>query len=244
MRSIKLLSILFILSTSLHAQSNSKLNWTLRLGYNIGATSPVSLPAEVRKINSYTPKFNPQIGVLVGYPLDNKWGLGTGLSLDLKGMRVKSRVKYMHTNVVTSDKGDHLEGYFVGKNTTNVTSSYITIPVFATYKFDEKWDIRLGIYAARKLSANFKGNVSDGYMRVETTTGVKQDIDLATFDFKDDIRNYDLGALIGANFNFKKKIGIYGDLSWAFLPFFKGNSNPINFNLYNIYGTIGVSYKL
>lgn len=242
-----IIAITLLLSTCmLNAQGytkDSNLEFDLLLGVNIGATAPIPIPEEVRKIKSYNPKFNPQLGVNVRYSFNEKWGAGIGATLDWKGMRVKDEVKYMYTSVTEDGGQSYLTGYFVGKNMTNIDMLHLTVPVYATYTFNDKWRVKLGVYAAKILSNTFDGNVRDGYLRVGDPTGQKQEIDIATFDFSDDARDYDFGFLGGGHYSITKRFGVYADLAWGVLPYFYSRSNPIQFRMTNIYGTLGVSYK-
>lgn len=240
-----ILLILSIMTSKLSAQEETQKTFDLnfRLGVNLGGTAPLPLPEEVRKIESYNPKFNPQIGFNLVYNLNERWGVGSGATFDWKGMRVRDEVKYMYTTV-TEKEGGELTGYFVGKNMTNISMTHLTIPIYARYRFSDKWNVRLGIYASRVLSNKFDGNVTDGYMRVGTPTGQKQEIDEATFDFSDDARDYDFGLLGGGEFRLTNSLGIYADLSWGLVPYFYSKSNPIRFKMHNIYGTFGITYRL
>lgn len=227
--------------------NNKTLDLSFFLGVNLGATAPMPIPEEVRKINSYNPKINPQIGMNLTYNLNERWGVGAGISIESKGMRVKDEVKYMYTSVVVSEddgSNDRLTGYFVGKNMTNVDMTYITIPIYGTYRFNDKWQVKLGMYAAKATSSKFDGNVTDGYIRIKTPTGEKQMIDEATFDFSDDVRDYDLGILGGGEYRLTNRVGFYANMSWGLLPYFYSGSNPIRFKLRNIYGSIGITYRL
>lgn len=237
--------ILSVITLRLSAQKNEQKTFDLnfRLGVNLGAVAPIPLPEEVRKINSYNPKFNPQMGFNLVYNLNGRWGIGTGATFDWKGMRVRDEVKYMYTTVTEKD-GKALTGYFVGKNMTNISMTHLTVPIYGRYRFNDKWNIRLGVYASRVLSNTFDGNVTDGYMRVETPTGQKQEIDEATFDFSDDARDYDFGLLGGGEFRLTDRVGIYGDFTYGLVPYFYSGSNPIKFKMRNIYGTLGITYRL
>ncbi|NDV69609.1 porin family protein [Dysgonomonas sp. 25] len=244
------IAILFLLlavvpKVSAQFDLGKNLNVDLVLGVNIGATAPVPLPEEVRKIDSYNPKFNPQIGVMTTYNINEKWGIGIGATIDWKGMRVKDEVKYMYTTVEVEEGSDNkLTGYFVGKNMTNVDMTHLTIPIYGTYTFNDKWSVKLGIYAAKVLSNTFDGNVTDGYIRLGTPTGEKQEIDKAYFDFSENSRDYDFGVFGGGKFSLTDRIGCYANLTWGLLPYFYKNENPIKFKMNNIYGTVGLSYQL
>ena len=57
-------------------------------GYNIGGTSPIPLPAEIRKINSWRPGFGGTLAFHLTRWITPEWGLTTGLAIDLKGMKI------------------------------------------------------------------------------------------------------------------------------------------------------------
>lgn len=214
---ILIFATVLMISNNISAQNSDNRTFDLSfiLGFNMGATAPVPIPAEVREINSYNPKFNPQLGFNLVYNLNERWGVGTGLSLDWKGMRVSDHVKYMYTSVTLSEGSEKLTGYFVGKNVTNVNMTYLTVPIYGTYRFNNKWQVKLGVYAAKTLSSTFDGYVNDGYIRIDSPVGQKQEIsgDGATFDFGDDSRDYDFGLLAGGEFRLNNSIGFYGSFT-------------------------------
>lgn len=252
--------LLFSLSISILAQDGDKkeegtskkgLEWELNIGLNIGGSMPIPLPEEVRKIESYNPKFNGHVGVSTVYNLNEKWGIGTELSLNTKGMRVKDRVKYMRTKVTVSDKNSQehrqVEGYFVGKNMTNVNIQSLTLSLYGSYNITENWEVKLGIYASNILKSKFTGNVSDGYLRDGTPNGpivVIEKDNPASFDFSDNMRDFDAGLVVGGKFKVNDKIGIIANLNWGFTDIFYRDQNPIQFKMQNVYCTIGVAYKL
>ena len=242
-----ILFLSLLLAINAMGQDNTesdKLTIQAVVGLNIGGSAPLPLPAEVRKIKSYNPRFNPQLGFNVQYRLSDRWGIGSGLTVDWKSMRVKDKVKYMYTTIKTEDSEGTLTGYFVGDNMTESKLIYLTLPVYGTFDINKKWQVRLGVYLAKSLESKFGGTVSDGYIRIDTPTGQKQEITEATFDFDDDIRSVDFGMLGGANFNINNRLSVFGNLTWGLVPFFKSGSNPIEFNLHNIFGTLGIAYRI
>ena len=58
------------------------LNYTFRIGYNIGGTAPVGMPATIRKLNSYDFQPNVSLGLDVQKDLWGKWGLAAGVRLE------------------------------------------------------------------------------------------------------------------------------------------------------------------
>ena len=64
------------------------LGFIVRAGYVIGGTSPLPLPAEIRKINEFSPKGGFSLGV-DGYKYFNtRWGISAGLRFFMQGMQM------------------------------------------------------------------------------------------------------------------------------------------------------------
>ena len=64
-----------------------------RLGYTFGGSAPLPMPASIRKINSYSLGFCPQIGVDAVKPFASHWAVYTGVRFENKGMDEDARVK-------------------------------------------------------------------------------------------------------------------------------------------------------
>lgn len=242
---VLILMLTSALSLSSQETIENRFEHKIIAGFNIGATAPTSIPAEIRSIDAWWPQFTPQLGYNITYRLNEKWGLGSGITLDYKGMGTKATVKYIYTSIVIEDGSkDALEGYFVGKNETTIKLAYATIPLYATFNINDSWQIRAGGYASYLFSGKFSGTASDGYIRVNEPTGEKVEITKASFDFNDKLRNFDFGLLVGAEKRINDKFGIYGNLDWGLTPIFPSNFRAIDFNMYNIYLTLGLTYKL
>lgn len=242
---VLILMLTSALSLSSQETIENRFEHKIIAGFNIGATAPTSIPAEIRSIDAWWPQFTPQLGYNITYRLNEKWGLGSGITLDYKGMGTKATVKYIYTSIVIEDGSkDALEGYFVGKNETTIKLAYATIPLYATFNINDSWQIRAGGYASYLFSGKFSGTASDGYIRVNEPTGEKVEITKASFDFNDKLRNFDFGLLVGTEKRINDKFGIYGNLDWGLTPIFPSNFRAIDFNMYNIYLTLGLTYKL
>ncbi|QIK61524.1 PorT family protein [Dysgonomonas sp. HDW5A] len=242
---IVLMIVSSIFTLSSQEKTDNRFEHKIIAGFNIGATAPTSIPAEIRSIDAWWPQFTPQLGYNVTYKLNQKWGLGSGISLDYKGMGTRATVKYIYTSIVIEDgSNDALEGYFVGKNETVVKLAYATIPLYATFNINQSWQLRAGGYASYLFSGKFSGTASDGYIRVNEPTGEKVEITKASFDFNDKLRNFDFGLILGAERKINDRFGIYSNLNWGLTSIFPSDFRAIDFNMYNIYLTIGLTYKL
>lgn len=218
-------------------------------GYNIGATLPVSLPREVRSIDAYWPQFTPQLGYGISYRIDEMWSIESGISLDLKGMGVRDRVKYMYTDV-TMD-GDNIKGYFTGRNQTEVKVTYVTLPIKLALHLNPTWKVKFGGYVSYRSSSEFTGTVWDGYLRKTEDKDIInselieiKDKNVATFNFGKDMQNFDFGLSTGFEHSLNRKFGIYLDATYSLTSIFPKSFTGIDMKMRNIYLTLGMSYYL
>lgn len=258
-----IISLLLALMASAAAVGGNifdNLVYDLRLGYNIGGTAPMGMPATIRSLDAYRPTASLAFALGVYKPLDSHWGLTTGLRLENKGMDIDATVKGYHMRITQGGSGE-LEGVFTGKNHTEVNQWMLTLPLQATYWLGNKVCLKLGPYFSYVNSPSFKGYASDGYLRKNPLSpgapgydpndprgekvelGTTED-ERGTYDFSDDLRNLQWGMMLGADWRFHETWGVFADVSWGFTGIFKSNFTVLDQKLYPVYGTIGVTYRL
>ena len=239
---------LLIISTFVSAQNDTspRFEHGIALGVNIGASTPISFPATIRKINYWSPHFNPSLGYECMYHTTSKFGFALGVKLDFKGMTVKDEVMYMRTKIVLHDGSNTevSEGYFTGSNETNMHNIYLTIPFLVTYDVTTNWRLKLGGYAAALLDSKFTGTVSNGYLRKDTPLGEKVLIDRTTFDLSADQNKWDIGLLLAGERYIAKRVALAGSFAWGLTPLFPKDKRSMDFNMYNLYLTVGVAYRI
>lgn len=244
--SLLLISMLSIAAYGINFKKEN-LEHKIVAGFNIGASTPTSIPREVRKIEAWWPQFTPQLGYHIIYNTNDKWAVGSGILLDYKGMGVRDNVKFLYTEVKLEADGNYLSGYFTGKNETTVKMAYVTVPLFARYKINNQWKVRAGGYVSYAYSTSFKGKVWDGYMRAPDPTGSEIVIENkgdATFDFGDEIRTFDFGILAGCDMKINRRFNLSGTLNWGLTPIFSNSFKAVPFKMHNIYISLGMSYNL
>lgn len=224
-------------------------SYTARLGYNIGGTMPIGIPATIRSLNSYKMMSNLTLAIDGQKDLAGRWGIMVGLKLEKKGMDVDATVKNYKTAIVQWNNNIPaiVSGHYTGRNAINAETWLVTLPVRATFSVNRNLLLRIGPYVSYALSHNFDGYVYDGYLRVGDPTGEKMDITngaKATFDFSDDMRRFQFGIDAGVDWNVYRRWGVYAELSWGLTGIFKKNFNTIEETLYPIYGTFGIAYRL
>ena len=171
---MKKITILTLLMTmALSASDNSRpdsLNYTVRLGYNIGGTAPIGMPATIRKMNKFYFKPNFSLGIDVQRDMWGSWGLLTGLHLENKAMKIDATVKNYHMEM-TKD-GDRIEGVYTGNLVTECEEWMLTVPVNATFRTGNVL-LKCGPYLSHVSPRVFKGHVSDGSLRQGDPTGTR-----------------------------------------------------------------------
>lgn len=234
------------------SSNESSINYIVRLGMVIGGTSPIPLPVELRKINSYSPKFGLNIEGDVYKFFDEHWGCMVGLRGWTTGMETDARVKsysmeIVKTNLVNGQTvKDKLSGYYTGNVKTEVSCTYITLPLLAAYRTGN-WTLKMGPYFSYVIDHTFEGEVYNGYLREGDPTGDKilfDDDNTGTYDFSEDMRRFQWGLEAGADWNFKGNWLGFVTLDWGMNNIFKSDFKTISFSLYPIYASFGLAYYL
>lgn len=245
----KIITLAILLAATISSRAISipdSLNYTFRIGYNIGGTAPVGMPNTIRKLNRYDFQPNISLGLDVQKDLWGKWGLAAGVRLENKGMKIDATVKNYHMEMVQG--GEHLEGRYTGRLVTECNQWMLTVPVQATFHVS-RWMLKCGPYVSYVATRSFKGHVYDGYLRSGDPTGEKIEMgpdgdDSPTYDFSSEMRKVHVGIAFGADYRIGHRIGVYADVTWGVNDAFKSSFKTIEQTLYPIYGTLGITYKL
>lgn len=245
---INSLVFFFLLSLALSSQPDTALRRMVHnacLGLNIGAATPVPLPANVRKVNSWKPGLNISCGYEGLFLLKKNWRIGAGLKLDYRGMTVRNEVLYMRTKITVqgSSNSEGFEGYFSGGNETKVKNIYITVPLYIAYRIKNTWRIKAGGYCAYMFQSVFSGTVYDGYIRKGSPLGEKINITEANFDLSQEQNRLDFGLLFGTQHSITSSLSLIANFTWGLNPLLKKGSS-VDFNMYNIFLNLGVAYRL
>ena len=225
------------------ASNRNGMEYKVAAGFNIGGTSPIGLPAEVRDINSYKPTPNLSIAGYAIKMFNPTWGLKAGLRFENKGMETGINVKNykMTVNIQSGDAIGVKTGYFTGDIKNKTRMGYLTIPVSAVYRLNKQWDFHAGIYAAYALDYNFTGKVVQGQIRETPLTPIIG-ITKADYNYSDDLQKWDVGAEIGAACKVYRNLAIEANFTWGFISVLDPDKRKMDMDNYNLYLNLGVSY--
>ena len=222
------------------------LHYEVKAGINIGGTSPLPLPREIRKIDSYSPTlcFSLEGDIVKWFGAKEKWGMLIGLRLENKGMETDARVKN-YSMAYFGDQGEIVEGNWTGMVHTKYRATLFTIPVLATFKVNKRLRLEFGPYVSFASSGDFSGHVYEGYLRHLCPTGEKVNFEgdsRAYYDFSEHLRTTQVGIQAGVNWKAFRHLTISGDLTWGLSDVFKPSFKTITFDMYPIYLNIGFGY--
>lgn len=235
-------------------------NFDLRAGFSVGGTIPVDMPAEMRGINSFSPKFNYRLGADLEYRFNVNWGIMMGIAMERKGFEGDMRVKAYQ---VTMRQGtEEISGPFTGNVVTNIVQTGLTVPLQAAWYINRKTKLRFGPYLSIITDKSFNGYAygnpdAEGhptaYLRRDGPQGPlvyigNDENSRGTFGdeaFKDYLRTVQWGFDFGCDWYFSRHWGLFGDLSYGFNGAFNDKEgNPVSMDLHPLYFTLGISYKI
>lgn len=217
-------------------------------GYALGGTTPLPLPAEIRKIDRFKPYGGGNIGVEASKMFGaskKRWGISGGLHGFLDGMKTGAHVKGYHMGLDLD--GNHVEGYFTGIDETNVRLIGLTLPLQAVWRVSPRWTLQAGPYFQIFKKKEFEGCVYDGYLREVDPTGAKIDIPASNplpYDFSSDLRSAYWGITLTADWKITRHLSAYGAVDWGVSDVFRSNYETITFSMHSIYANIGLAYNI
>ena len=255
---IKLILTLFLCGfTQSHAQSSEHkgliwlashgLDYEVKAGINIGGTSPLPLPKEIRSLDNYSPGLAITLegNATKWIDIKQKWGVSLGIKLDSKEMETKASVKNYGMEIF-SETGGKIKGLWTGGVKTKVKMSYLTIPVLANYRISSRWKVMAGPYFSYMMNGEFSGNVYEGHLRTPDASGSRVNFEgenMAAYEFSDNLRHFQWGLQVGGEWKAYKHLNVHADLTWCLNDIFEKDFTTVSFAMYPIYLNLGFGYE-
>lgn len=251
-----IMSFVVATTTQLHAQEDRNrgiiqsalygLEYEVKAGFNIGGTSPIPLPKEIRALTGYSPNINFSIegDIIKWIDKEKKWGVILGLRLESKGMEAEARTKNYSMEII-GNGGERMKGNWTGMVKTKFNASYFTVPILTAWKANQRTRVHFGPYVSLLTRGDFSGYVFDGYLREGDPTGNKVNFEgdsTAPYDFSDDLRKFQWGLQAGISWRAFKHLNVNADLTWGLNDIFQKDFQTITFAMYPIYLNVGFGY--
>ncbi len=234
----------------------------IRVGYNLGGTSPIPLPASIRSIDAFRPTLSPSVGADIQFPIplpgskrdtacnpsgaNPRFSISAGLRLENKGMDIDATVKSYRMEMTKGNS--QISGLFSGHISQQVTQWMLTVPINFQFSISN-FQFSFGPFFSLLFSKNFSGIASSGYLRQGDPTGPKIDIgdkegEWATYDFSPSMRSLQWGLSLSLDWNATPRLGLFASLSWGLSGIFNSDFTTVQQSLYPIYGSLGLFYNL
>lgn len=223
------------------------LDYEFKAGVNIGGTSPLPLPQEIRSIESYKPGLSIALegNATKWLGKEQKWGVSVGLRLEGKTMTTEASVKNYGMEIF-NEVGGKIQGIWTGEVRTKVRTSYLTVPILANLKIGNRWKVSAGPYLSYMMEGDFSGNVYEGHLRTPDATGSRVNFsgeNIATYDFSNELRRFQWGLQAGGTWKAYKHLNVHADLTWGLNDIFQKDFKTISFAMYPIYLNFGFGYE-
>lgn len=229
--------------------SDKKNTWELRprIGYNIGGTAPMDMPASIRSVDAFYLKPSFMLGCDVKRYLIKNLALSLGLYFEWKDMDSEVSTKGYRMQVKMDE--DEMEGFYTGHVRQKVHMAMFTLPLLVNFDVNSRLTLKAGPYVSWVFNKDFSGYAFDGYLRKDTPTGAKvvmgdKEGEWATYEFPDEVRSWQAGVALGLDWRFYRRFGLSVDFSWGLTALMKSDFKTVDQTLYPLYGRIGLFYKL
>ena len=215
------------------------------VGTDIGGAIPVPMRYIPETFNPY-PQLNLSLGLFGEVNLTNKWDLGFNVNYKTVGMKADARVQDQKYHDVSIG----LLQYFTGTAEMDMSFTMIEVPIYARYTFkNERSSILFGGYYAYNLKARFSTLATKGYAGgkpgiVEVV--ISEGGTPINMDFNSALGNYDVGAMIGYEYNFMNRLDIGLRLNMGFVDIFKKGDQYdfFDYDMLNMRGSVTVRYRI
>ena len=230
----------------IHSFFHDDIEYQAKIQLSLGGSAPLGIPAQIRKIESFKPvnPFGIEMNATKWIDQKKEFGIRAGLKFEGRGMKTQAKVKNYYTQI-EDDSGAQPKGYFTGHVVTELENYYFTLPVAFVWNINDTWNVYGGFYFSVAANKSFSGYIYDGAFREGSPIGeltTFEDTAQGLYDFSEDLRSFQWGNQLGAEYKTKSNWRIFADLTMANNQAFKKSFEAISFKMYNIFGNIGAAY--
>ena len=212
------------------------------IGINMGGAIPIPL-SSIPSGSKGTPKLTPSLGIGFQYSIAERWNLALDVNYHI--LSFTGRADVISQSFWSDDRSYVL--YFSGEVYTNTELRFVEFPLSAYFKLGENWSLIFGAYYSLILEGRFETEGKNGWISAD-----KEDTDNAplpgtqstTYNFSDDLDNYDFGGFIGYQYKITPRVLFWGCFYFGFKNIFKSDFQNIDYKMYQLRLNTGISYVL
>jgi long-subunit fatty acid transport protein len=232
---------LFCVPVTMMAQDKK---WSLNpiLGMDLGGAVPFPL-SDIPHGSKGTPKLSPNIGIGTGYQLTDKWAIDAEVSYHILAFSASADV--ISQPFYSDDHTTTL--YFSGHTKADVELRFVEFPLAASYAINSTWTVSSGVYYSSILEGSFNTEGTNGVISPDkniTDNATLPGIANTTYNFDENLDNWDTGLLLGCRYGLSHKVAIRTRMQFGFKSIFKKNFSNIDYDMYQVRADVGVTINL
>ena len=233
--------ILFLILTTVYARDPK---WELKTsaGIDFGGAVPIPL-SEMPKDADATFKIRPTIGIGLERNINKHWSLGVESNYHIIAIEAFVNVR---SQAFWSDDRSYAT-YFSGEAYSSTELQFVEFPLTAYYHFNDRWSLVFGGYFSIITKGKLETEGKNGWISADkndTDTAPLPGTQNTSFDFNDELDNYDAGALLGLEYKIGERINLFSRFNVGFKSIFKPDFNNIDYEMYQFRFSAGVSFML
>jgi hypothetical protein len=208
----------------------------------MGGAIPIPL-SEMPDDAKGNPKIKPTLGIAFQRNLNERWSLGA--ELNYHDLAIDAEVTVISQAYWADDRS--YATYFSGEAYSSTELQFIEVPLVAYYHFNDRWSLTFGAYYSFILNGKLETEGRNGWISDDkniTDTAPLPGTANASFDFNDELDNFDVGALIGYNFKIGERVDLWGRFNVGFKSIFIPDFNNIDYEMYQFRFSTGVSFRM
>jgi len=233
--------IFFLILNSIKAQD---VKWKLApsLGIELGGVIPIPL-SEMPDDAEASLKLRPTFGFGVQRNLNERWSLGAEANYHI--IAIDAYVNVVSQAFWSDDRS--YATYFSGEAYSSTELQFVEIPLSAYYHFNKRWSLVFGGYFSIITKGKLETEGKNGWISADkndTDTAPLPGTQNVSFNFNDELDNYDIGALLGYEFKIGERVNLWGRFNVGFKSIFKPDFQNIDYDMYQFRFSTGVSFVL
>jgi hypothetical protein len=211
------------------------------VGTDIGGAIPFPVSNVPGTIRAY-PDINVSLGGKITVPVTEHWLLGAEVTYKKISLDAKARVENQKVNK------DNVLQYFTGTAQMSMSFTMLEVPLLVKYNIGSSGHRVLGgPFFSYYLNAKFitlpkKGFTGDEPDKIEGD-GITGDGGVA-FDFTPNLGKWNMGMLIGYEYEFINRFHIGLRIAMSFKDIFDSEVQYFDYKMLPLYGTVLISYDL
>lgn len=233
--------IFFLVLTNIQAQ-NAKWKLTTSPGIDMGGVIPLPL-SEMPDDAKGNPRLKPALGIALHRNFNDRWSLGA--EINYHTLAIDAEVNVISQAFWSDDRS--YATYFSGEAYSSTELQFIEIPITTCYHFNKRWSIVFGGYFSIMTKGKLETEGKNGWISADkndTDTAPLPGTQNTSFNFNDDLDNYDVGTLLGYEFKIRKRVNLWGRFNVGFKSVFKPDFQNIDYDMYQFRFSTGVSFVL